>query len=183
MLPVKTTADAGDAEPRDLPTADLDRRVLVASRHLIRAVALYSRRLVARHRITGPQLLCLNQLAETSDGLTVGQLAGAVHLSPSTVVRILDRLEARGLVRRERATGDRRRVIVTATAAGRQFSLLTPYSAEHPLRQALQQLDDRDRETLATLLETLIESMASPSLTDVPAPPLDTLIADQRPQD
>jgi len=183
MLPTNTSAAAGDSQPRDCPTVDLDRRVLVASRRLIRAVDLYSRRLIARHQITGPQLLCLNQLAETSSELTVGELAGLVHLSPSTVVRILDRLEARGLVRRERATGDRRRVIVTATDTGRQFSLLTPYSDQHPLRQALRQLDHRDREKLVALLETLVEAMAAPPLPAVSVLPLDPQLADDRPQD
>lgn len=180
MLSPTVHCDPDGDRPRSAHEFELERRVLVAMRRMIRAVDLYSRRLVSEHQITGPQLLCLNQLAESS-GLTVGELAGRVHLSPSTVVRILDRLEDRRLVQRTRATDDRRRVIVTATEAGRQFSLLTPYSDRHPLRQALQQLPTDDRERLAGLLDALVEIMAAPPLSAAPVPPLDTLLAGEPP--
>ena len=181
MLVPSACPDNGGTDSR-CPTADLEleRRILVAMRRMIRAVDLYSRRLVAQHQITGPQLLCLNQLAECQ-GLTVSRLAGLIHLSPSTVVRILDRLEAKGLVRRERSTGDRRRVIVSTTEAGRQFSLLTPYSDRHPLRQALQELAGEDRRRLADLLDALAATMAAPPLSAAPVPPLDTLLTSAAP--
>ena len=176
MLTPTIRPEPGGPDPADSHAAfELERRVLVATRRMIRAVDLYSRRLVAQHQITGPQLLCLSQLAETT-GVTATELAGQVHLSPSTVVRILDRLEARNLIQRTRSTGDRRRVIVTVTEAGRQFSLLTPYSDRHPLRQAMQHLAAADRSRLATLLETLVEIMAAPPLSAAPVPPLDTLL-------
>lgn len=171
-------ADGPDAEPA--PDLELERRILVAMRRLIRAADVYSRRLVAQHQITGPQLLCLNQLAET-EGLTVGALAARIHLSASTVVRILDRLETRGLVHRERSTGDRRRVVVTATDSGRQFSLLTPYSDRHPLRQALPRIPAGDRERLARLLDLLVDAMDAPPLSATVLPPLDTLLAADTP--
>lgn len=182
MLTPVTRSESENSEPRSSREFALERRVLVAMRRMIRAVDLYSRRLVSQHQITGPQLLCLNELAE-SQGLTVTELAGRVHLSPSTVVRILDRLAERGLVHRERATDDRRRVIATATDQGRQFSLLTPYSDQHPLRQALRQLPAGDRDRLADLLDALVEIMAAPPLSDAPVPPLDTLLASEPPQD
>ncbi len=171
MHPSTSGPSFREAEPAPQSGAfELERRVLIAMRRMIRAIDLYSRRLIAQHQITGPQLLCLNQLAE-SGGLTVSELAGSVQLSPSTVVRILDRLEARALVRRERSAGDRRRVVVTATEAGRQFSLMTPYSDRHPLRQALQRIDLQDRKRLADLLDMLVAIMAAP-----PLPQLDALL-------
>ncbi|MDY0109970.1 MAG: MarR family transcriptional regulator [Candidatus Krumholzibacteria bacterium] len=159
-----------------------ERRVLIAIRRLIRAVDIYSRSLVAQHQITGPQLLCLNQLAEAGS-LTVTELAAQVQLSASTVVRILDRLEAKNLIRRERSADDRRRVIVSLTPAGRQFSLLTPYSERHPLRRAMQQLAAGERDRLAALLETLVDIIAAPPLSAAPVPPLDTLLASEPQQE
>lgn len=164
------------------PEVTSERRVLVAIRRLIRAVDLYSRSLVAQHQITGPQLLCLNQLAEAGS-LTVTELAAQVPLSASTVVRILDRLDAKNLIRRERSADDRRRVIVSLTPAGRQFSLLTPYSDRHPLRRAMQQLAAGDRDRLAALLETLVDIIAAPPLSAAPVPPLDTLLASEPQQE
>lgn len=147
-----------DPAPPANPDGDLDRRVLTALRRLIRAADLYSRRLVVQHRITGPQLVCLNQLAE-ADVLTVTELARRVQLSPSTVVRILDRLEAKSFVTRTRSAIDRRIVAVTITPQGRQFSQITPYSTQHPLRQALQTLAPADRVRIADDLEHLVEAM------------------------
>jgi DNA-binding MarR family transcriptional regulator len=178
LISTSLLPDEGGPDFLPQPTEfDLERRILVAMRRMIRAIDLYSRRLVALHQITGPQLLCLNQLAE-SNGLTVGELAGEIHLSPSTVVRILDRLEIKGLVRRERSTGDRRRVIVSVTETGRQFSLLTPYSDRHPLRQALQELAIEDRRKLAELLDALVAIMAAPPLPGAQVPPLDVLLTE-----
>jgi DNA-binding MarR family transcriptional regulator len=151
-------------------------------RRMIRAVDIHSRRLVTQHHVSGPQLLCLNELAEAG-GLTVSDLARRIQLSPSTVVRILDRLEARRLVRRERSTGDRRRVTVVVTDAGRQFGLLTPYAERHPLRLALQQLPAGDRGRLADLLDRLVAAMDAPPLSAAPVPPLDTLLPADPPQD
>ena len=47
-------------------------------------------------------------------------LAGALDVAPSTAGRMCDRLARKGLIRRHRARGDRRTVLVSVTAAGRQ---------------------------------------------------------------
>ena len=47
-------------------------------------------------------------------------LAGALDVAPSTAGRMCDRLVRKGLIRRHRARADRRAVLVSVTAAGRQ---------------------------------------------------------------
>jgi DNA-binding MarR family transcriptional regulator len=47
-------------------------------------------------------------------------LAGALDVAPSTAGRMCDRLIRKGLVRRHRARADRRAVLVSITAGGRQ---------------------------------------------------------------
>lgn len=47
-------------------------------------------------------------------------LAGALDVAPSTAGRMCDRLVRKGLVRRHRARADRRSVLVSVTAPGRQ---------------------------------------------------------------
>ena len=84
-------------------------------RRIMRAVDLYSAKLVSNYEITSPQLICL--LTLHNDGpLTTSALAKLVHLSNSTVVGILDRLEKRGLIHRERGREDRRLVLVSITS-------------------------------------------------------------------
>jgi DNA-binding MarR family transcriptional regulator len=48
--------------------------------------------------------------------MSAGQLAEKTGLTPGAVTGMIDRLERAGLARREHDTGDRRRVLVTATA-------------------------------------------------------------------
>jgi DNA-binding MarR family transcriptional regulator len=47
-------------------------------------------------------------------------LAAALDVAPSTAGRMCDRLVRKGLIRRHRARADRRAVLVSVTAAGRQ---------------------------------------------------------------
>ena len=57
---------------------------------------------------------CLD-IIDASGGLSAGELARAVDLSPAAVTTVIDRLEDMGFVRRTRDAGDRRRVIVEPT--------------------------------------------------------------------
>lgn len=60
------------------------------------------------------QWRCLDILG-TRGPLTAGQLATASHLTTGAVTAVVDHLEAAGLVRRQRDTVDRRRVIIETT--------------------------------------------------------------------
>jgi DNA-binding MarR family transcriptional regulator len=57
---------------------------------------------------------CLDVI-DQRPGLTAGELAEAVGLSPGAVTTVLDRLERRGFVTRTRDPNDRRRVTVRGT--------------------------------------------------------------------
>lgn len=83
--------------------------VLVALRRVIRAVDLHSRQLVRSHGLTAPQALILKEIVSFGE-IAVGEVAQRVSLSQATVTDILNRLEKRALVTRERSSADRRRV-------------------------------------------------------------------------
>jgi DNA-binding MarR family transcriptional regulator len=57
---------------------------------------------------------CLDVI-DQRPGITAGELATAVGLSPGAVTTVLDRLEGRGFVNRTRDPDDRRRVTLTLT--------------------------------------------------------------------
>ena len=78
-----------------------DLRILRALRRITRAVALHSRQLSACSHITGPQLVCLRTVIDKGP-MTATAISREVHVSASTVVGILDRLEDKGLIVRER---------------------------------------------------------------------------------
>ena len=91
--------------------------ILRSLRRIIRAVDLYSRKLMTQTGLSGPQVICLRQLADQGP-MQTSHLAAAVNLSSATVCGILNRLEQRGLVVRERQPDDRRRVVVSLSDAG-----------------------------------------------------------------
>lgn len=70
--------------------------------------------------ITYPQYLVLQTLWE-KDGLTVGAIGERLDLESATITPIAKKLEAAGLVRRERNPNDERQVLVNLTAQGRAF--------------------------------------------------------------
>ena len=70
--------------------------------------------------LTYPQYIAMLALWE-EDGLSVSELGTRLRLDSGTLTPLLKRLEAAGLVARERAQHDERRVHVTLTAAGRRL--------------------------------------------------------------
>jgi DNA-binding MarR family transcriptional regulator len=91
--------------------------VLTASRSLI---AVTTRSLgAAAEETTIAQYRALVVLASRGPRRMV-DLAGALDVAPSTAGRMCDRLVRKGLIRRHRARADRRAVLVSITAAGRQ---------------------------------------------------------------
>jgi DNA-binding MarR family transcriptional regulator len=142
----------------ELPSDRHDLRILQSIRRIIRSVALYSKKLATEHGITSPQLVCLLKLADRGP-LSVKGLASEVYLSPSTVVGIVDRLEARGLVRRDRSNGDRRLVLISVTAAGKELVTDAPSPLQDALAKSLRGLSDLERATIALSFERIVDLM------------------------
>ena len=111
--------------------------VLAASRTLI-AVATKSLG-AAAEETTIAQYRALVVLASRGPQRVV-DLAGALEVAPSTAGRMCDRLVRKGLIGRRRARADRRAVLVSLTAAG---------------RQVVDQATARRRELIAGILERL----------------------------
>jgi DNA-binding MarR family transcriptional regulator len=62
-------------------------------------------------RLNRTDMRCLDLVAQHGP-ITAGELATMARLTSGAITAVLDRLEERGLVRRVRDTGDRRRVLV-----------------------------------------------------------------------
>ena len=148
---------ARPVDPPDL-AGHVDLRVLSAIRRIIRSFDLYSRELAAKVRITSPQLVCLLAVAER--GKTTATILGReVSLSPSTIVGILDRLEAKGLVRRERDGNDRRVVYVSLTEEGSRLARSAPSPLQDTLTEALRGLPGEEQIKIAESLERVVTLM------------------------
>lgn len=133
-------------------------RVLQALRQIIRAVDLHSRQLLRQHKITGPQLVSLLIIAKY-EPVTANVIAGHVHLSPSTVIGILDRLESKGLIRRDRDLKDRRLIQVTVTEAGRVLVSNGPSPLQDTLAEAMAKLPETELVVITQPLERIVGLM------------------------
>ena len=143
------------AESPGIPRERFDLRIVQALRRITRNIDLQGRALSTQHRVTGPQLGCLLELAAVTEPLATTAIARRVNLSTSTVIGILDRLEARGLVRRERSRTDRRVVLVRLTAAGRRVARTTQLPWQAKLADELETLNPRQRRELARSAERI----------------------------
>ncbi len=137
-----------------------DLRILRALRRITRAIALHSRQLAAYSNITAPQLVCLRAVVENGP-LTTTAISREIHVSPSTVVGILDRLEDKGWVVRERSREDRRIVMVSATESGRALVRDTPSPLQQKLAEALNELPELEQATITLSLERIVALMES----------------------
>jgi DNA-binding MarR family transcriptional regulator len=133
-----------------------DLHILQSFRRIIHAIDVHSRRLLARFNITTPQLTCLQAIME--DGpLTSAILAQKVHLSRSTIVGIIDRLEKKGLLERKRSTHDRRRVYLTATESAQKLANNAQSPLQDLLAKAIQNLPEMQQATLSLSLQHVVD--------------------------
>jgi DNA-binding MarR family transcriptional regulator len=95
----------------------LDRQVCFALYSASRAVIRMYRPLLDELGLTYPQYLVLLVLWERGE-VTVKDLGAALELDSGTLSPLLKRLESAGMVRRRRAAGDERSVVVETTAEG-----------------------------------------------------------------
>ncbi len=83
------------------------------------------------------------------------QVAGRLGVDRTTMVALLDGLEAKGLVARHAHAGDRRRNVVGLTADGRAALVRAVRASDEAERQLLAELDDAESAQLRTLLTRL----------------------------
>jgi DNA-binding MarR family transcriptional regulator len=111
-------------------------------RRVIQVVNEYSKKAERETGLTGPQLWVIKIVAESAP-IRVSDLARSMYLHPATVVGILDRLEARGVVKRTRSAEDRRVVEIELTPLGRNIAANAPEVAQGLLVKGLEPLSER----------------------------------------
>lgn len=87
---------------------------------------------------------------------TVAGLARDLEVDPAAMTRALDRLEAKGLVRRERSTVDRRLVHLQLTEAGRQAAGEVPPVMAEVLNQHLAGFSAEEWQQLVGFLQRML---------------------------
>jgi DNA-binding MarR family transcriptional regulator len=97
------------------------------------------------------------------DGLTQAALARVQRVEPSSMCRMIDRLERDGLVRRSRDPDDRRATRVHLTAAGRAAGGRGRDGARALDDEIFGALSPNEREALADMLSRVLARLADAS--------------------
>jgi DNA-binding MarR family transcriptional regulator len=149
--------------PSKVHTNFFEESVIRSIRRITRAIDLYSKKLASTCELTGPQLAALRALtAEGSMSLT--QLADCISLSLPTVSGIVDRLEARELVCRERQSDDKRRVLVRLTPTGRGIARRAPPALQESFSRKFHALPEQRQKALDEALKEIVMMLEADKL-------------------
>jgi DNA-binding MarR family transcriptional regulator len=94
------------------------------------------------------------------DGLATSTIGEKLQQVGGTLTGVLDRMEERGLVRRERDRQDRRICRIWLTEAGEQLREVLPPIALEVREQAMQGISLAEREQLSALVDQVIANLA-----------------------
>src|SRR5258707_6978050 len=107
-------------------------------------------------QLTPPQAGVLRRLAQFP-GQSQRELADALGMHAPRLVALIDELEDRGLVARDRDPGDRRNYAISLTDEGRQLLAELARVARQHEDTITAALDDNERAQLLTLLRRIAE--------------------------
>jgi len=96
---------------------------------------------------------------QCTPGVRVSDLSRALSIHQSTTSNLLDKLEGKGLVRRERGGPDHRVVRLFLTDAGTALVGQAPRPARGALSEALERLSDAELSELDRGLGRLVDAM------------------------
>jgi DNA-binding MarR family transcriptional regulator len=113
-----------------------------------------SKRMTVEVGITGPQRLVL-RVVGLFPGLSAGELASILHVHPSTLTGIIQRLVGQRLLQRVEHSSDRRRCLLALTARGERINANGGRTVESSIATALSGVSTRDRAAAKRVLEQL----------------------------
>ncbi|MGV8930515.1 MAG: MarR family winged helix-turn-helix transcriptional regulator [Luteimonas sp.] len=112
------------------------------------------------HDLTFSQYITLKKLADGVAGVT--DLARAAEVHPGAMTRLLDRLEAKGLVARAADPADRRGIHIHLTEAGVSIWQDINKCGERVRERAMAGMSEAEREQLTALLARARDNLISP---------------------
>ncbi len=132
--------------------------VLIALRRVIRATDLHSKFLAKTTGLTAPQLLVLQCIRHRGQ-LSSGEVADVINLSQATVTTILDRLEKKKFINRERSQEDKRKVLISLTEEGLDSLKDSPQPLQENFIREFQNLHDWEQTQIISALQRVAQMM------------------------
>lgn len=120
-----------------------------------------SKKMTSELGVTGPQRLVL-RVAGLFPGLSAGDLAAILHVHPSTLTGMLQRLTGQGLIARVPAASDRRRAVLRLTRKGARANASIKGTVEAAIADALRDTGERERAAAMRVLARLADRLQRP---------------------
>jgi DNA-binding MarR family transcriptional regulator len=109
-------------------------------------------------RVTIPRFRALAVLSELSD-LTVNELARHTSVERSALSRVLDQLEAEGLIVRRPKSADKRALSIRITEAGRAALRVMRPVRHAILKRATEGIPPEDVETMLSVVQRMLRNL------------------------
>tara|TARA_R110000868_G_scaffold120477_2_gene319751 strand:- start:50654 stop:51124 length:471 start_codon:yes stop_codon:yes gene_type:complete len=148
--------------------------VLVALRRVIRATDLHSKHLAKTTGLTAPQILLLQTIRDKGD-VTIGEIAKDMSLSQATVTTIIDRLEKRELVYRERSKTDKRKVHALLTDEAYNTLKEAPIPLQEQFARQFNDLQEWEQTMIISSLQRVARMMDAQHIDASPVLDIGTL--------
>ncbi len=142
-------------------------QIITRLRQINRELAKHSKHLHDNFQVTVPQLICLREVYEHGP-ISIGALTKIVFLNNSTVTRIVDVLEKKEYLIRNRISNDRRKVHLEITEQGTKFIQKAPVPLQKRFFDRFKDMDDKTISMILWALEMLV-NMLGP---EIPSPPV-----------
>jgi len=131
-------------------------KVMKPIRRIVRAIDMRSKKVARETGLTIPQIVILHAVNELGM-VTTAALSKHADLSPATTVTILDKLESRGLVTRQRSAADRRIVHTALTERGAQILRDAPPLFDWMFSKSFANLSQADQHKIIEAFRTVAD--------------------------
>jgi DNA-binding MarR family transcriptional regulator len=147
------------AESRADGAQAVEPRISYVVARLERAVRAGINERVRPYGLTTLQYTTLTLLGARGQPLSNAQLARRAYMTPQSMLAVIDALEEKGLIRRDRHPTHRRVYPATLTAKGRRVRAACDAAVTEMEEEMLGELDDRQRASLLASLKACVRSL------------------------
>jgi DNA-binding MarR family transcriptional regulator len=140
--------------PQNGFSPDMVKEIIFLVRKLMQGAEIYTKELNKKYSVTSAQLNCLLALYENGP-LPPSQIAKHMMVNSSTVTGVIDRLEQKGLVTRQRNSPDRRIINIQLTPGGKKMAKVAPPPVQQRVVDGLQKLSSKELDQIILSLTKL----------------------------
>ena len=137
--------------------------IMQSLRRVFKAIQDYSQDVSDKFGVTGPQLWALKTIAQDGS-MPLGELSKKMCVHPSTISGVIDRLEDKGYVVRDRDTGDRRVIYVQLTLKGKKLVRKAPNPIQGRMLYGLRKLKKEELNHIYESAQKLVKIMEAQNL-------------------